>query len=376
MTTKILNIQKKNRTPANTIAKLEDFDYLEGDEIDAKIILDNLNISLYCLDLQNQQAIFVETSEEIDIYEPPFLYHAQYENAQRLFTVPFDELTQLAQSIDPIDNLILIYSVGRCGSTLLSKVFNQLDTVVSLSEPDVFSQLVAMRDIDGSNDEQIVGLLKICLLFQCKNINKKKTKHCVIKFRSFCINLADLISQIMPESKIIFLYRNAEDVVKSSIRSFVFVKEMIPQIRANIDVYTHIITLLKEYESYIDFDDPNLTDLYTTAWLSVMERSWLLNQKHMISCSLRYEEFVTKPQEIVTILFKKCGLPASKIEKACQVFEKDAQMGSSLSQENTRKNDTPSIDNLEISQKITRLLNHHPDIKTPSFIFPNTLGMQ
>ncbi|MGK7882631.1 MAG: sulfotransferase [Crocosphaera sp.] len=375
MTSKILNIQKKNRTPANTLAKLEDFDYLEGEEIDAKIIIENPHISLYCLDLQNQQAIFVETPREVDIYDPPFLYQAQYENAQRLFAVPFDELTQLAQTLDPIENLVLIYSVGRCGSTLLSKVFNQVDTVLGLSEPDVFSQLVTMRDINGSNDEQIAGLLKICLLFQCKNIKQKNAKYCVIKFRSFCINLADLIAQVMPEAKVIFLYRNAEDVVKSSIRSFVFMKEMIPQIKANIDVYSRIFLLLKDYEPYIDFDDPNLTDLYTTGWLSVMNRCLLLHQKQIITCAIRYEELVTKPQKIVTTLFEKCGIPISEVEKACQVFEKDAQMGSSLSQENTRKNETSSIDNVEIAQKITNLLNRHPDIKTPYFIVPNTLGI-
>ena len=50
-------------------------------------------------------------------------------------------------------------------------------------------------------------------------------------------------------------------------------------------------------------------------------------------------------------------------------------MGSSLSQKNTRKNATLSTDNLEISQKITPLLNRHPDINTPSFIVPNTLGI-
>ena len=57
----------------------------------------------------------------------------------------------------------MIYSVGRCGSTLLSKVFNQVDTVLSLSEPDVFSQIVGMRNPDRSNDEEVIGLLKACI---------------------------------------------------------------------------------------------------------------------------------------------------------------------------------------------------------------------
>ncbi|MEA5534920.1 sulfotransferase [Crocosphaera sp. XPORK-15E] len=373
MSIQILHIQKKNRTSANTLAKLEDFDYVEGETIDPKIIIENPNISLYCLDPQNQRAIFVETPLDIDIYQPPFLYQAQYDHAQRLFAVSFQELAQLAKNINQIENLVLIYSVGRCGSTLLRNIFNQLDTVISLSEPDVFSQLVAMREPNGSNDEQIIGLLKICLAIQCKNNIIEKNSCYVIKFRSFCIQLADLIAQIVPDAKVIFLYRNAKDVIKSSIRSFVIVKKMLPEIKANIELYSRIFPLLKDYENYIDFDDTNATDLYITGWLSTMQRYLFLHKQEIITCAVRYEDLVTKPQEIVTSIFEKCGLPVSAVENACKVFKKDSQMGSSLSQENTRKNDTQQPDDLEISQKITRLLNHHSEIKTPDFIVPGTL---
>jgi hypothetical protein len=374
MNTKILQIQSKNRTTANTIAKLEDFNYVEGEAIEPKIILENPNISLYCLDPENQRAIFVETPLDIDIYQPPFFYQAQYEHAQRLFAVSFEELSQLAQNINPIENLVLIYSVGRCGSTLLSNVFNQLDTVISISEPDVFSQLVAMREPNGSNDNQIVGLLKICLAIQCKNNMIEKNSCYVIKFRSFCIQLADLIAQVVPDAKVIFLYRNAKDVIKSSIRSFVIVKKMLPQIKGNIELYSRIFPLLKDYENYIDFDDTNATDLYVTGWLSVMQRYLFLHKQEITTCAVRYEDLVTKPQDIVTSIFEKCALQISEVENACKAFKKDSQMGSSLSQENTRKNDAQQPDDLEISQKITRLLNHHPVIKTPYFIVPGTLG--
>jgi hypothetical protein len=374
MNTKTLLIQGRNRTPANTIAKLEDFDYVEGEGIDAKAIIENPNISLYCLDPENQRAIFVETPSDIDIYQPPFFYQAQYDYAQKLFAVSFEELSQLVQNINPIQNLVLIYSVGRCGSTLLSNVFNQLDTVISISEPDVFSQLVAMREPNGSNDNQIAGLLKICLAIQCKNVVIEKRSYCAIKFRSFCIELADLIDKVIPDAKVIFLYRNAEDVIKSSIRSFAFVSEMLPQIKANIEFYSRIFPLLRDYASYIDFADPNAIHLYTTGWLSAMQRYLSLYKQEITTCAVRYEDLVTKPQEIVTSIFEKCGLPVSEVENACQVFKKDSQMGSSLSQKNTHKNETQQADDLEINQKITSLLNLHPEIKTPDFIVPGTLG--
>ena len=46
MSSQILHIQNKNRTPANPnkMAELEDFDYLEGERIDPKTIIKNNNI--------------------------------------------------------------------------------------------------------------------------------------------------------------------------------------------------------------------------------------------------------------------------------------------------------------------------------------------
>lgn len=373
MSTKVLQIQNKNRTPANTIAKLEDFDYVEGETIDAKTIIRNPNISLYCLDPQNQRAIFVETPLDVDLSQAPFFYQAQYDQSQKLIAVPFEELPELAQDIEPIEQLVLIYSVGRCGSTLLSKVFNQVDTVLSLSEPDVFSQLVGMRNPDGSNDNQIAQLLKICLAIQCKQTLPGQQSCCVIKFRSFGIELADLINQIAPDAQVIFLYRNAEDVVQSSIQAFAFLSKMLPQIKEKIEIYSRFMPLLKEYANFVDFDDSSAIDLYTTGWLSVMQRYLSIYEQGIPTCAIRYEDLIANPQQLVTSIFQSCGLQISEVSYACQVFEKDSQTGSSLSQENTRKNATNLPDTLKIRQKIYALLDRHPDIKTPNFIVPGTL---
>jgi len=373
MTAKVLHIQEKKRTPANTVAKLEDFDYQEGETIDSTIIINNPQVTIYCLDPENQRAIFVETPAGLDLSQPPFFYHAQYNNAQRLIAVPLTELAELTKEITPIEELVFIYSMGRSGSTLLSKIFNQLDSVLSLSEPDVFSQLVGMRNPDGSNDEQVAGLIKICATLLSQQTNSKKYSHCVIKLRSFGINLGDLMNHVFPEAKVIFLYRNAEDVVKSSMRSFVFMSSMLPQIQKNIELYTRFIHLLKKYANDIDWTDANATDLYITSWLSVMERYLLLYQQGIPSFAIRYEDLITKKQEVVTTIFEKCNLPIIEVEKACEVFSKDAQIGSNLSQETTRKNEQEQEEVFELHQKIKHFFNQHPELKNPNFIAPGTI---
>lgn len=375
MNTQILHIQSKNRTPASLIANLQDFNYELGEVIDPKTILENPHISLYCLELENQQAIFVETPSDIDIYEAPFLYAAQYEYAQRLIAVPLEELHQLAANIkDSIGKIAIIYSVGRCGSTLLSKVFSQVDTVLSLSEPDIFSQIVAIRNPDGSNDEPLGQLLKSCIYLLCKPTVKGNPSECAIKLRSFGIEIADLIYRVLPDAKLIFMYRNAQDVVKSSIRAFVHLSAMLPIIAQNIEAYSRVVPLLKEYASYIDFTDSNATDLYTTMWLSVMHRYLLLCQQDIPICAIRYEDLVAYPQQMIGEIFNYCDLPISQVSQTCKVFTKDSQSGSNLSQENTRKNDIKIPDTLEIQEKVANLLQKHQQIKTSDFIVPYTLG--
>lgn len=73
MIAKVLYIQNKQRPDPLSIVKLQDFDCIEGENINPKIIIESPNISLYCLDPQNQQAIFVETPLEIDLSNAPYI---------------------------------------------------------------------------------------------------------------------------------------------------------------------------------------------------------------------------------------------------------------------------------------------------------------
>jgi hypothetical protein len=376
MTATILHIQNKNRTPDPTLVKLEDFDYTEGENIDPLTIVENPNITLYCLDFQNQRAIFVETPRDADLFQSAFFYLAQYEYAQRLIAVPYKELPLLVDRINPTKNpieLILIYSVGRCGSTLLSKVFDRVG-IQSLSEPDVFSQIVGLRNPDKSNDEQITGILKACIYLLAKPTGDKKTSCCAIKFRSFAIELADLIYRAFPDAKSIFLYRNAEDTIKSSIRSFGILSKMLPTIKENMNLYSRFIPLLKDYADDIDFTDSQAVELYTTLWLSTMQSYLSLHKQGITTCALRYEDLVAQPEQILSDLFQQCGLAIAQVKNGCEAFNRDSQEGSSLSRENTRKNQVEPSDSLEIREKIDNLLKKHPTIKTSDFIVPDTLG--
>ncbi len=140
----VFEIARKKKAGELNIARLEDFSLRPGGAVSARIVIDRPQITLYCLNDEHRQAVFVETPPDVDLTQHPFYCQAQYEHAERILLVPYDA------------------SVGRCGSTLLSRAFGRVDSVQSLSQPDVYTQIAAMRPKNGSRDGELTQLIRSC----------------------------------------------------------------------------------------------------------------------------------------------------------------------------------------------------------------------
>ena len=126
------------------MASLDDFHLreVETNEDLCATVAENRHLSPYCLDYLNRHMIFAETPPEIELSARPFYYQAQYEAATRLIAIPYDRVHEIAaRAHGRAANPVFIFSVGRCGSTLMSKMFGRLDATYSLSEPDVFTAI-------------------------------------------------------------------------------------------------------------------------------------------------------------------------------------------------------------------------------------------
>src|SRR5690348_4471679 len=150
MEARSLIIEEKLRTFPIAVVRPSDFRVRDGGAVDPQILLRQPNLTLYCLDFENRQALFVETPPECDLSRAAFLYQTQYDAVLRLIQAPYATLHRLAAEV-VIDSsrLILIYSVGRCGSTLVSRAFDLVEGVESISEPDVFTQMLGQWGADN-----------------------------------------------------------------------------------------------------------------------------------------------------------------------------------------------------------------------------------
>jgi len=391
MSAKVLHITKKRSLPPEMWADLSNFRYQEGEEIDSRAIITNPALSPYCLDERRKRVIFAETPPGCDLSQVPFYYQAQFQHAFRLIAVPYEDFHSLAAELgNPFDKLILIYSVGRCGSTLLSRMFNKVPGVVSLSEPDIFTQIVRLRSPDQSRDGELSRLLLGCTRFVGRPAPGERISCLVIKFRSFGIEIADLMHGLFPWAKNVFIYRNAEDVIESIAhaleslgrwgRMFRRTTKRSPIARLWLRMFIarrkkslrRLIPLIQDYSPRAIADLGSM-GLLLIMWLSVMHRYLTLYRQGIPMISLRYEDLMINPQKIVKSLFEYCGLPVWATPAACRIFEQDVRSGLRLD-----RKPPPQARSLDLNDvlNIYRFLRNHPEIQTPHFVAPGCLAVE
>jgi hypothetical protein len=179
-------IRLRNPNPVS-VSQANDFVLETGRTVNRSRIFDP-DISPYCFDFEQRSLYCVSTPS---IAGATFFYQAQRQSARSVIKVPFDSLPEASRSPT------LIFSIGRCGSTLLHKAFESAGAR-SVSEPDYFTQ-AALSGRDNPELRAAIGRATQLLPYS------------LIKLRAECSNAALLIAGAFPEPKVIFLLRDPTD---------------------------------------------------------------------------------------------------------------------------------------------------------------------
>ncbi len=376
MTATILKISDRSRTRLSQISSLDNFSTTPDGSIDAAQIVDNPNVSLYCLDHESRQAIFAELPPGIDLARAPFYYQAQFDHAQRLIAVPYADFHQLADQI-PVDDsrLIVLHNIGRCGSTLLSSAFNQVDNVISFSEPDVFTNFVALRDEDRS---ELMRLLQSCLRFTFRPAAVGQATTYSLKFRNQSADIIDLYVEAFPQAKHLFLYRNLIDYLASLYGLF---QRHNPKPRPPVSREEAISRQAAYYNrapaTLERFFDPAV-DSYSTetylavGWLIMLDRYLELFAQGITPLALRYEDLTAQPERVLAAIFEACRLPVSGVAQALEAFERDSQQNTKLARGDAQTGNTVELPDA-LKTRIQAILGRQLVINRSDFVLPGTL---
>jgi hypothetical protein len=354
-------------------AAAADFVLREKGPADTAEIVQNPHVSLYALDMQGRQGVFVGTDPAIDLCLEPFYFMAQYEHASRILTVPFEQMIALARGITiNEERLVFIQSTGRAGSTLAGQIFAQLDGVANISEPDALSDLVAALLAGGQDRAEFATLTDATMRLLCRV--DAPGGH-VLKGRSFVIELGELFVDLYPQSKSIFLYRNANTFLVSSLRAFddgvQRSEEESLQILAGIRAW--LKTVSPQIAQVPDEEPMSAVGIIIRQWLSVMDRYLRLHDTGVEMLAIAYDSWLEAPRETAAAMLDYCAMLPDDLAAVYSALEQDSQAGTVLSRNavSGRRYWLETADKGEVEQILAR----HPIIQHAGYVVPNTLGI-
>jgi hypothetical protein len=363
MAATVFEIVEKVKTNPVGNPELGNFILREGETVPAQTVVQS-NVSLYCLDDVTRRAVFVETPPEVDLSQAPFYYAAQYDHALRLFTLPYETFHQIADNV-PVGKLIMLYSTGRCGSTLISAALGAVEGVVSLSEPDVFTQIHFMRFLDRSRDAEYTRLLASCV-----HMFSKGAPTLTLKFRGMCIQIGDLLYEAFPDAKNLFLYRNAETWARSMGLEMREVEERRSPVR-EFPIYRRSMATLSIPFAAEHGREATGVELSMLSWLSLMHKYVALYEAGMPFLALRYEDIREHPIAVLAAMFAYCGLDAN-VDQVYEVFGRDSQEGTVWSRESRKERPDYPLEDADYAA-MRAVLGAHPVIQSADYIAPGIL---
>jgi hypothetical protein len=325
-------------------ANLDDFVLGAGQSVEPDIVLTRQNWSLYSLDEKRQLAVFVDLPDGTDLAQSAFAYTTQHQLAQRVLTMPLSELERVADALPPVERIVLVFSIGRCGSTLMSHALNTVPGVWCLSEPDALSTLV-MQHFHSTErtrfaPDRIIRLIRACIRLQFRPPMGEAKQVFAIKFRSQALFLADLYHRALPDAAYLFLYRDAlgwANSVYGMMRQYGIADSLTGEDR---DLPWRIGTGAADQtrlRQLVDLDAAEIPAELTLApsWAHSMAEYTRHLRAGVPFMALRYNEFNKDREASVARMLRHCRLPVEAVAMAASAFEADSQAGTLLARDVT-----------------------------------------
>ena len=325
-----LSIHARYREHMGLITSLADFETSAAGALDAGRLLHGGEFRLYCLDHARGRAIFTALPGASDLSRAPFMYQAQFDAAEYLAALPFESFLRLAEDI-PFDarRLVCLHNIARCGSTVLSRAFNEVDEVLSLSEPDALTNLVRFRVLPQADQ---IELLRASVAWLCRPAVVEDRQHVAIKFRNQAISLMRLHIDALPSATHLFMTRNVIDWLASFHRlrskrgdpivGFTRAQAIARQAEymhcppADIERYAH--SSIETYEGLVE---------RALGWIYMLDRYLELHQAGAPIQAIRYEDLQQRREATLRALLDRAGLPQSALPAMLRAFETDSQAG-------------------------------------------------
>jgi len=318
------------------IPTLNNFFYKHEKYVHPEVVLNSNNI--YLMAVKKDYALFCVSEPQEDLYETkkhPFLHIAFFNHAKKLLILPTNSLHRLAEELgDPKVPVMVNFSTGRCGSTLLTQMFHRIPGVRALSEPWATVLLHVERAQKKMTQNEYKALLKSSFRLHCKIEPQAEVKWIFMKVTTHHNPQAKELFELFPNLVPTFNTRHPVP----NLRSFAqLITKMSLSLYFKLGIHWRIrlsgkwgFPLEPEYDYMMapfNFWFKNMTDpIYLVHQYARMLRIYY-DTKNIYQHLILYENLSENPQQELLELFKLMGIGEEHLPKALEALKQDSQNG-------------------------------------------------
>jgi hypothetical protein len=332
MSVDLMEITARSKRWSADLSAISDFSFRASGQISEADLLGSPDWTLYCLDVPSRQAVFVELPPGSDLSQAAFVYTLQFTTARRAALMPFDEFIAASHRITPPAGLTFLFSTGRCGSTLASRILSQIPEVWSLSEPDYLTNLAVARLMLAP--DELTDLIRAATSWTCRPPRGRNPETIVIKPRSEPVLIANACQRAFPGLRNVFMYRDHLGYVNSCFK-FVqriagpedfFAEEAWRPIWDFVMVGLPISTLDEWFAP--DHGPIGWEEFMTLVWDLRIEGYLQALRQGMSFTAIHYDDLNTDRAAETQRLLRACGISTRHLDEAMSAFAEDSHKGS------------------------------------------------
>jgi hypothetical protein len=336
------------------------------------IVLNEPGWTLFCFDVRNAQAIFLDNGEGVDLSKAPFCGYVQYEQAKRLALVPFSDLIALSEKIADPTNVVQLFNIGHCGSTLLHHVFNRVPGVWCISEPSCFFNLAMERDKIDDQDMRL--LMRAGMRFLTRFSGAAEADMIIVKHYSQLNPLFKPMHEAAPNTRSLFLYRDGKSWPNSHYHFIqkIGLSMIIPPDRREFQWWILSGNASRhEIEGIVDLN----ADVVT--FDCVVAVCWALHMKLYLQAindglpilAVRYNELNGDRIKTIGRIFDYVGIPTAFASATLDAFDADSHQGTRTARDKSELN----FDE-ENYQRLAKIYAHARVATDPNLILPDGIA--
>lgn len=327
----ICDILSRSKEHEAAPTAFDDFSLSKGMPTDPGFIATDQRWSPYCIDAESQRALFVELPKDIDLGQSAFAYVTQFQSARRAVSVGFDDLAALAETAPRPNTTVMVYSIGRCGSTLVSKIFSKLPKVWSVSEPDILTNLASQSDM--LTPSEFRRLVQCALRLSYRPPDLHDADVFVVKPRSMQVFEYENMFSATPDAKNMFLIRDAASwtascyqfAQKQGLPAKDLPQDMLEMLWNMMSNNTPRENLFKLLQT--DTFPSQLEDVLAACWIVTIEKCTQAAALAGRDNIFTYDSVNNDRETTVRRILALCGFGPEHLSKAMTAYDTHSQAG-------------------------------------------------